>query len=281
MCFSSWILLLQWSPVILEKKTIHFFTISYHLLQRVFRQLQSLLLVLCTWLVIMTYAQPISNSFNIPIYRSDHISRFFCSVVRFWPVSHISGNFRDKFQIFFCTFSSLLHCILVLCFVFGSFGSKNMGVENSFFTISFWGWQLWFILRISPEPLMKGSENWTSQSIESQWGHFARSQPKCCYCNRFGCNQEVWHSLHDQPPKNAHFARTNTTCNQLVYLCGREYRVPSYRASKQTSLQVALVAQPDTSLSRHLLLVFHSLIPLDRGLWTPMSGDKSISSNIV
>uniref|UniRef100_A0A1S3XI89 Retrovirus-related Pol polyprotein from transposon TNT 1-94-like beta-barrel domain-containing protein n=1 Tax=Nicotiana tabacum TaxID=4097 RepID=A0A1S3XI89_TOBAC len=118
-------------------------------------------------------------------------------------------------------------------------------------------------------------------------GRFGRSRPKCSYCHKLGHTRDVCYSLHGQPPKNAYVAQTEDTCNQGFSLSEGEYNeFLQYRASKQTSPQVAFVAQTDTSVAGNSFACVSQFSTL--GQWVVdsaasdhISGNKSLLSNIA
>ncbi|XP_070039703.1 uncharacterized protein [Nicotiana tomentosiformis] len=92
----------------------------------------------------------------------------------------------------------------------------------------------------------------TSQTMDHRrgGGRSGRSRPKCSYCHKLGHTRKMCYSLHGCPLKNAYIAQIETTSNQGFYLSKEEYNeLLQYRASKQTSPQVASVAQTDTSIT--------------------------------
>ncbi|XP_075077252.1 uncharacterized protein LOC142163979 [Nicotiana tabacum] len=91
-----------------------------------------------------------------------------------------------------------------------------------------------------------------SQAMENRrgGGRFGRSRPKCSYCHKLGHTREMCYSLNGRPPKNAYVAQSETTGNQGFSVSKEEYNeLLQYRASKQTSPQVASVAQTDTPIA--------------------------------
>nr|XP_009757950.1 PREDICTED: uncharacterized protein LOC104210695 [Nicotiana sylvestris] len=132
-------------------------------------------------------------------------------------------------------------------------------------------------------------DNRASQTMENRrgGGHFGRSKPKCSYCHKLGHTRDVCYSLHGRPPKNAYVAQTETTCNKGFSLSEGEYNeFLQYRASKQTSPQVASVAQTDTSVAGNSFTCVSQSSTL--GQWVldsaasdHISDNKSLLSNIA
>ncbi|XP_070049685.1 uncharacterized protein [Nicotiana tomentosiformis] len=118
-------------------------------------------------------------------------------------------------------------------------------------------------------------------------GRFGRSRPKCSYCHKLGHTREMCYSLHGRPPKNAFIAQTKTTGNQEFSLSKEEYNeLFQYRASKQTSPQVASVAQTNTSVTGNSFACVSQSSTLgpwvmDSGASDHISGNISLLSNIV
>ncbi|XP_070040519.1 uncharacterized protein [Nicotiana tomentosiformis] len=132
-------------------------------------------------------------------------------------------------------------------------------------------------------------DNQASPTMENRRGgsRFGRSRPKCSYCHKLGHTHDVCYSLHARPPKNAYVAQTETTGNHGFSLSKGEYNeFLQYRASKQTSPQVAYVAQTDTSVAGNSFVCvfqFSTLGPwvVDSGASDHIFGNKSLLSNIV
>nr|XP_009779654.1 PREDICTED: uncharacterized protein LOC104228811 [Nicotiana sylvestris] len=118
-------------------------------------------------------------------------------------------------------------------------------------------------------------------------GRFGRSRPKCSYCHKLGHTREMCYSLNGRPPKNAYVAQSETTGNQGFSVSKEEYNeLLQYRASKQTSPQVASVAQTDTPIAGNSFACVSQSSTLgpwvmDSGASDHISGNKSLLSNIV
>uniref|UniRef100_A0A1S3WX68 Retrovirus-related Pol polyprotein from transposon TNT 1-94-like beta-barrel domain-containing protein n=1 Tax=Nicotiana tabacum TaxID=4097 RepID=A0A1S3WX68_TOBAC len=118
-------------------------------------------------------------------------------------------------------------------------------------------------------------------------GRFGRSRPKCSYCHKLGHTREMCYSLHGRPPKNAYIALTETTGSHGFSLSKEEYNeLLQYRASKQTSPQVASVAHTDTSVTGNSFTCVSQSSTLgpwvmDSGASDQISGNISILLNIV
>ena len=128
-----------------------------------------------------------------------------------------------------------------------------------------------------------------SQTMEHRRGgvRFGRSRPKCSYCHKLGHTREMCYSLNGRPPKNAYVAQSETTGNQGFSVSKEEYNeLLQYRASKQTSPQVASVAQTDTPIAGNSFACVSQSSTLgpwvmDSGASDHISGNKSLLSNIV
>ncbi|XP_070011384.1 uncharacterized protein [Nicotiana sylvestris] len=118
-------------------------------------------------------------------------------------------------------------------------------------------------------------DNQASHTLENRrgGGRFGRSRPKCSYCHKLGHTRDMCYSLHGCPPKNAYVAQIETTCNQGFSLSEGEYNeYLQYQASKQTSLQVAFVAQTDTSVAGNSFACSLPTVTLANGSQTKAKG---------